>query len=615
MAFNIGEAIAMGITQGIGSGAGQVFQQKREDRLQKEAELREESRWQSRFKQQSESDQKAWEKREAVSAKTRATETATSQKFQVGREDVAFQRQAVLEGQRQRFEVGRIAAATQESKKLSIFQQNLQYIGSNMNKMKAFQTYGKMDVGQIAQQLALEAAKGAPTKLQQQVFQDTMSRFHGMSKQELLGQANLIPQDLSEFANNPEYKGAIPKGYIAGIQQPQQGMDQVFQYTPPAQETGSPTIQMYEKRLAGYTEIAKAAPSLVQRGIKITGLDPAVSNQIDTLLGQGDKTPAFVDQTTGMPVNRVDDFIVEGLQQGTLVYDQATGKLTTPDAANQRTVFNIAQEEAHTPPTMLAKDARMTPQGTQQEAPVNPVRDPAQALAGAQTGQQKLAEQIQFRKDTKEFKELEKSSESLSKEIGESGVLKMTESAGRALESITTATPDVQKKLFSAFADADGDVATSVRTLGKATNPEAKAAYLILQDLQATQNSRILTLGGKAVSTQEAERFKRELGQAGVTGSLAELKKGLTNIIKMGQDEVAANLEGSRPELQELFFERAPLYRKMMEEHSVYGTEEGKSRAAERTQARTEAQALLEQGASPAEVSQYLQEEYGITLD
>lgn len=624
--LSFGEAIAMGITQGIGQGAMKVQDNRRQDRLIAEGEKRQDDRFERQRKAQREDSMAMLQEQTKihredykVQRSDQLADQKTARANQVADQKTAYAQQVAMENRREQFTRQNAAYQFQESKKLAMFNTNLKYISENVDKNTAYREWAKLDATGVAQKLALESVKGVPASMQKEAYQDAMKRFHGMDKKEMLGQAGLIPADLTPYINDPQYKDAIPKGYIAGMAAPENGMDQKFTYTAPAVPDVSPdapaAIQLMAKRTEGYASTIQNSPVLMARGLQISNIDTEVLNKIDVDLGQGDKTPTFVDQSSGIEVNRVDDMIIKGLQKGTLVLDMQ-GNLMTKNAALRKEVALASMEDtqALAAPEMLARPG-MGAASAPGSAPVESGMNPAKALEGVQTGQAQVTEQNKYRTEKAEYKEYENQATSVAKDVDSTGVLKMTESAQRSRDSINGASPEVQKELFGAFATSDGDVAEAVRALEKSNNPAAKEAFLILQDLQATQNARILTLGGKAVSEQEAKRFARELGQAGLMGSKAELLRGLDNIIKMGQDEVASNLEGKPQEARDIFFKNAPMYKKMMDEHDTYGSPEGKARVQERKKARSEAEALIKQGASPAEVSQYLEEEYGITLN
>lgn len=624
--LSFGEAIAMGITQGIGQGAQKVQENRRQDKLILQGEKRQDDRFERQRQAQRKDSMEMLEKQTEIGRenyKTQRSDQLTDQKTsranQVADQRTAYAQQVSMENRRETFTRQNAAYQFQESKKLAMFNTNLKYIADNVDKETAYRDWAPLDAGAIAQKLALASVKGVPAEMQREAYQDAMKRFHGMSKQEMLGQAGMIPGDLTPYMNDPQYKDAIPKGYVAGMSAPENGMDQKFTYQAPAVPEVDPkapaAIQLMAKRTEGYASTIQNSPVLMGRGLQISNIDTEVLNKIDVDLGQGDKTPTFVDQSSGIEVNRVDDIIIKGLQNGTMVLDMQ-GNLMTKNAALRKDVAMAAMEDtqALAAPEMLARPG-MGAASAPGSVPVEAGMNPADALAGVQTGQAQVTEQKKYRTDKAEHKEYETQATSIAKDVDSTGVLKMTESATRSRASIKGASPEVSKELFGAFATSDGNVAEAVRALEKSNNPAAKEAFLILQDLQATQNARILTLGGKAVSEQEAKRFARELGQAGLMGSKAELMRGLDNIIKMGQDEVASNLEGKPQEARDIFFSNAPMYKTMMDEHDTYGSPEGKARVQERKQARSEAEALLKQGASPAEVNQYLEEEYGITLN
>ena len=611
--LSFGEAIAMGITQGIGEGAQKVQANRRQDELIKRQEKREDDR----FAMQRKAQQEDWANQFATQRAAQKEDYKTQRADTLADQQTQFKQNQALQNQRQRFEVAQESTRFQNAKLTALFNTNLKYIQDNVDKGTAYRDWAPLDAGAVAQRLAMASVKGLPANMQKEAYQDSMKRFHGMSKQEMLGQAGLIPADLSPYMNDPQYKDAIPKGYIAGMSGSEHGMDQVFKYEAPAVPEVSPdapaSIQLMAKRTEGYANMIQNSPTLMGRGLQISNVDPAVLNTIDVQLKQGDISPSYVDQASGIEVNKVDDMIVNGLQKGTLILDMQGNLMTKNQAlAKQVLMADMDTFEATQPPSMLARPGIGAEQPAQAQAAT---MDASQALSGVQTGQSQVTEQKKFRTEKAEFKEYEKQATDIAKDVDSTGVLKMAESAQRSRDSIKGASPEVQKELFGAFATSDGDVAEAVRALEKSNNPAAKEAFLILQDLQATQNARILTLGGKAVSEQEAKRFARELGQAGLMGSKAELLRGLDNIIKMGQDEVASNLEGKPQESRDIFFSNAPMYKKMMDEHDTYGSPEGKARVQERKQARSEAEALIKQGVSPAEVNQYLEEEYGITLN
>lgn len=625
--LSFGEAIAMGITQGLGQGAQKVIDNRRQDRLIAEDEKRQDDRFERQRKAQREDSMAMLQEQTRihredykVQRSDQLADQKTTRAYQVADQKTAYAQQVAMENRREQFTRQNAAYQFQESKMLAMFNTNLKYISENVDKNTAYRDWAKLDATGVAQKLALESVKGVPAAMQKEAYQDAMKRFHGMDKKEMLGQAGLIPADLTPYINDPQYKDAIPKGYIAGMAAPENGMDQKFTYTAPAVPEVDPNapapIQLMHKRTEAYATGIMNSPVLMGRGLQIANIDPDVLNKVDVDLGQGDKTPTFVDQSSGIEVNRVDDMIIKGLQNGTLVLD-TQGNLMTKNGALRKevAVSAIADTQALAAPAMLARPG-MGAASAPGSAPVESGIDASKALEGVQTGQAQVTEQQKYRAEKAEYKEYEKVATSISDDIGKAGVVNMTESAQRAKESIKNASPEVKKELYSLVAASNGDFAEAVRAMEKrGGNVNASEAYGILQDLQACQNARILTLGGKAVSEQEAKRFARELGQAGIMGSEKELLRGLSNIQKMGRDEVAANLEGKPQEAKDIYFKTAPIVSALMSEHDVYGSPEGKAKVAERKKAKTEALALIKQGESPAEVDEYLKDTYGYTAD
>ena len=619
MGFGIGEAIAMGIAQGVGDGANKVLANKRQDRLAAE----EDKKIDARFDKQRKAQMEDWTKQTEVTTRARRDEYAISRKDTLADQQTNFTQQKAMEITRQRFARSQVAAQTQEAKNLSLFNANLKYIESNVNKAQTFQTLAKLPPAAVAKQLALTAIKGVPKEFQREAYQDFLKRSSNMTTGEMLAQAGVIPDDLTPYSNDPQYKQAIPKGFVAGLGTDGSAMDQVFKYEAPAVPEVDPkapaSIQLMAKRTEGYSSMITNSPILMSRGINPVAVDSEVLNLLDTDLGQGDKAPSYVDQASGLEVNRVEDRIIRGLQNKTLVMD-AEGRIMTKNGALREGVKMAAMDgfNATQPPSMLARPGAggAANEGIQNQQPqAGMTMDPSQLLAGVPTGQEAVSENMNYRRDKAEFKEYEQQATHISDEVAKSGVITMTESAQRAKAAVKGATPEVKKELYSLIAASNGNFAEAARALEKRGNPNASAAYGILQDLQATQNARILTLGGKAVSEQEAKRFARELGQAGIMGSEKELMRGLSNIQKMGRDEVAANLEGKPQEAKDIYFKTAPIVSGLMSEHDVYGSPEGRAKVAERKQAKAEAMELINQGESPAEVDEYLKEKYGYTIN
>lgn len=514
--------------------------------------------------------------------------------------------QHYLDQQRKRQEDRKLQKSFDMYKKQTQYSYAMEGISKQNEALGAWESAAKLSVDDLAYQAATKMSANFSKEDRPKFFRDAMKRLNGMSKVELLSRAGYNKPDYSQWANNPEYADAIPQSRIAGMAD-SQGMSDVFKYVPPqTTDTGTKTedkkqwqVEM-EGRHNAYSQSLLGNSYLIQQGIE--GIDPSVLNLVDASLQFGKQDPIYVDSETGIEVNRIDDEVIRGLQNGKFAIVGGT-VMPMRKAQGFLELENEFQQEA-----VAAEQPTETPM--EGEVPLTDAVGQTEGLpmdTPPLTSQEQVRQQKQQVKEQKRFR---REATEIGKTVAKESVTEVVDSIDRAEADLQALKPEQLQYIYQALNVADGVVPDAMRAMQKEGDPNAREAFKAMQSLMNVLNVTLKDRSGAAVTEPEAQRFFRELGAASALGSLEETLKGLGNLRQGKLSQVEGYLQGRDEGTVEEFFKSSPKYAKYFEEHERYGTDEGKERSALRTEIKDLASTLLEQY-PPEKVNAYLESEYG----
>lgn len=585
----LGTAIAQGILQGLGTGTQQYFNDQRRERM----DARKLARTFDTYKKQAD-----------YSAAITAEQTKTKQAHEKETlaEQRAYQKGVITEERKYKTEDLAEQRAYQEKtaettatrqlkgqKELFKYEAGYKDIQAKSGQISAFEQMAKLSTRDIVYQNAMKASQNFPKADRSQFIRDFMKRNNGVTKAAALEQGGYTLPDYSQYANNPDFADAIPTARIAGMKEAP-GMSDVFTYEPPATTEEAEPTDMKQWQVEAQTRKTSYKDTILNtQALGVTDVDPQVLNQLDSQLQFGKQDAVYVDSATGTEVSRPNDYVIRGIQEGRLAV--VDGQLTTAVKAQQ--IQALEQEMQGTP--TAPEGGEGVPTEAPQELP----------MTTAETVRQEKKQQA----DTKRYR-------TQAKGIGDKLA---KENITGVVEAIDTARADLQglddealAYVYSALNEVQGNPRLAIDAIRKSKDPKAREASMALQSLMGVLNVELKDRSGAAVTEQEAQRFFAELGRASAVGSLGETLKGLDNLTNQKLSKAEGYLQGQEQGTVDEFFATSPKYQKYFEEHETYGTEEGKGRAATRTEIKTVAKELLSRDdISPQEVSAYLEEVYG----
>lgn len=562
--MSFGEAIAQGIALGVGQGANQYFLDQRRDKMDAR-------KLQRRFD--------TFKKETDYAAAIQAEESKRREAYEKQRtlETRKFQTESFKQEQDLRFET---------AKKTAKFEFGYKDIAAKTEALTSWERAAKQSTRDLVYANAIKTSQNFLKADRAAFVRDYMAKNSGITKVEALEMGGYTLPDYSQYANNPDFADAIPKQRLAGLQD-FPGMDEVFTYTPPTETDGEVEGAQWQveqrQRRDAYSASILNNSALIQQGI--SEVDPMVLNQIDTSLQFGKQDALYVDSATGTEVNRVDDEVIRGLSSGR--YAILDGTVMPAMKAQQ---IQTLQQEFDVP-----------------EDTVDVLAEPEVALP-TPSSEQVRTEKIE-KEETKRFRKQAKGiGDQLAKE-NVTGVMGAIETAEEDLKGLDEAALGY---VYSALNEAQGSPRLALDAIRKAKDPKAREASMALQSLMGVLNVELKDRSGAAVTEQEAQRFFAELGRASAVGSLDETLKGLSNLRNQKLSKVEGFLQGQEQGTVDTFFASSPKYAEYFDEHETYGSDEGKGRAALRTEVRDVAAELLARDdISVDDVNAYLEEVYG----
>lgn len=587
--MGFGEAIAQGITMGLGQGANQYFTDMRREKM----DARKLARKFDNFKK--ESDYSA-----AISAEqTKRKQEYESTQLEEQRKYLKEQTQEERKYQTGRFKQEQ-ATRFNYAKKTAKFQMGYEDISTKTAQLTAYEKAVKMPLKELVYQNATKASLNFPKSDRERFIRDYMSRNNGIDRVKALDMAGLTLPDYSQYVNNPDFADAIPKARIAGLQD-FPGMDDVFAYEPPQEpeevEAGAMEGERWQveqtQRRQAYTQSITSDGYLIQQGV--TEVDPMVLNTIDSSLQFGKQDAMYVDNATGIEVNRVNDVVNRGLQNGTMAIVDGT---VMPATKAQKIQELQAEYES-------SMEMPMETEGAPMEMPMEPEEVPMEAPL---TTQEKVRQEKLIQEQTKRYRT---EATEIGSKLANENITGVVDAIGTAEADLKGLDADSMSYVYSALNAVDGKVPDAMKALAKMNDPKAKEAYMAMQSLMGVLNVELKDRSGAAVTESEAIRFYKELGQASAMGSLEETLRGLSNLRQQKLSKAEGYFQGREQGVIDQLFETSPKYREYWDESETYGSDEGKARGSMRTEIQTVAKDLLDQGASVEDIDAYLNEVYG----